>query len=176
MEQLLVELAGEFGAGKIFRPNRDVRFSADKSPYKTAIAAVVGDGGYIQLSAAGLAAGRGMYMMAPDQLERYRRAVADDAVGAGLVELVSTAAAAGLTVSAHDALKTAPRGYPKDHPRADLLRQKGLITWQEWPVGPWLATSRAKSRVVGFLRASAPIHEWLAAHVGATTAPERSRF
>ena len=38
MEELLDELGKEFGEGKIFRPNRDIRFSADKSPYKTTIA------------------------------------------------------------------------------------------------------------------------------------------
>jgi uncharacterized protein (DUF2461 family) len=79
--ELLAELEPEFGPGKIFRPYRDVRFSADKSPYKTAIAATLESGGYLHLSAAGLAAGSGMYMMAPDQLDRYRRAVADEVTG-----------------------------------------------------------------------------------------------
>jgi uncharacterized protein (TIGR02453 family) len=148
-----------------------VRFSADKSPYKTNIAATVGEHGYVHLSAAGLGAGRGMYMLAPDQLERYRDAVADDATGVALAELVAAATAAGLSVSAHDSLKTAPKGYPKDHPRVDLLRQKGLITWREWPAGPWLATGRAKTRVVEFMRASTPIIDWLSAHVGPSTLP-----
>ena len=81
MSELLEELAPEFGDPKIFRPYRDVRFSKDKSPYKTSISAVIGDG-YIQLSAQGLAAGSGMYMMAPDQLDRYRQAAASDETGA----------------------------------------------------------------------------------------------
>src|SRR5262249_45007728 len=68
MAELLDELSAEFGPGKIFRPNRDVRFSADKSPYKTSIAATLERGGYVQLSAHGLAAGRGIYVMASDQL------------------------------------------------------------------------------------------------------------
>ena len=55
MNALLAELEPEFGAGKIFRPYRDVRFSADKSPYKTAIGATLELGGYVQLSAKGLA-------------------------------------------------------------------------------------------------------------------------
>src|SRR4051812_19524653 len=67
MEELLAELEPSHGAGKIFRPYRDVRFSADKSPYKTNIAATLGDG-YISLSADGLGAGCGMYQMATDQL------------------------------------------------------------------------------------------------------------
>jgi hypothetical protein len=78
MEELLAELEPDFGQSKIFRPYRDIRFSKDKSPYKTAIGATVGDG-YVQLDARGLAAGSGMWEMAPDQLERYRAAV----VGAG---------------------------------------------------------------------------------------------
>ena len=44
MEELLAELADEFGAGRLFRPYRDVRFSADKTPYKTNCAARLGDG------------------------------------------------------------------------------------------------------------------------------------
>jgi uncharacterized protein (DUF2461 family) len=70
MEELLKELAPEWGEGRIFRPYRDIRFSSDKSPYKTNIAAVIGDG-YVQLSADGLGAGCGMYEMTPDQLERF---------------------------------------------------------------------------------------------------------
>lgn len=172
MEALLAELADEFGPGKIFRPNRDVRFSADKSPYKTAIGATVGTAGYVQLSAAGLAAGSGMYMMASDQLERYRQAVDVDATGGELVELVNAARKARIEITAYDVLKTAPRGYPKDHLRVELLRQKGLIAWKEWPAGAWLATRRARTRVVDLLRASRPINDWLDRCVGPSVMPE----
>jgi uncharacterized protein (TIGR02453 family) len=172
MEELLKELAPEWGKGRIFRPYRDIRFSTDKSPYKTNIAAVVGDG-YIQLSAEGLGAGCGMYEMAPDQLERYREAVGDDRRGNQLVDLVAGARSAGLEVTGHDVLKTAPRGYPKDHPRIELLRFKGLIAWREWPAGAWLGTSRAKARVAEFFRLSKPLNEWLLTHVGPSALPER---
>jgi uncharacterized protein (TIGR02453 family) len=147
MEGLLEELAPEWGEGRIFRPYRDIRFSRDKSPYKTHIAAVVGDG-YVQLNADGLGAGSGIHEMAPDQLDRYRKAVTDDRSGARLVKILADAKASGLEVSGHDVLKTAPKGYPRDHPRIELLRYKGLITWREWPVGAWLGTRRAKERVV----------------------------
>jgi uncharacterized protein (TIGR02453 family) len=166
MEVLLAELAGEFGEGRIFRPYRVVRFSADKSPYKTNLAATFAAGGYVSLSADGLGAGTGMYVMAPDQLDRYRRAVAEDGTGAELVSLVKAAAKRGIDVTAHDSLKTAPKGYPRDHPRLDLLRQKGLITWKEWPVGAWLGTAQAKKRLVDFFHASRPIMDWLDGHVG----------
>ena len=175
MQELLDELAGEFGEGKIFRPNRDIRFSADKSPYKTNIAATLGGGGYVSLSGAGLGVGTGMYWMAADQLERFRAAVADDRTGAKLEALVAERRKAGAEVTAHDSLKTAPRGYPKDHPRIELLRLKGLVTWQEWPVAPWLATRQAKTRVVDLLRGARPILAWLDANVGPSTIPEPVR-
>jgi uncharacterized protein (TIGR02453 family) len=174
MEALLEDLAPEWGDGRIFRPYRDIRFSADKSLYKTNIAAVVGDG-YIQLTADGLGAGSGMYEMAPDQLDRYRKAVAEDRSGAELATMVSAARAAGLEVTGHDVLKTAPKGYPRDHPRIELLRHKGLITWREWSAGAWLGTARAKDRVVEFFRRSKPINEWLRTHVGPSTLPELRR-
>jgi uncharacterized protein (TIGR02453 family) len=166
MDDLLAELAPEFGEGKIFRPYRDVRFSTDKSPYKTSIAATLAGGGYLQLSADGLGAGSGMYMMAPDQLDRFRRAVADNRKGRELVELVDRTRRRGIEVTAHDVLKTAPKGYPKDHPRIELLRYKGLITWKQWPVGAWLGTRKAKDRVVEFLRASRPLNDWLEKRIG----------
>lgn len=163
MEELLAELRPEFGAGKIFRPHRDIRFSADKSPYKTAIAAALAGGGYVQFSADGLAAGCGMYTMAPDQLERYRRAVAEDGSGSELAGIVSGVRRAGIEVSGHGTLKTAPRGFAKDHPRIELLRYKGLVTWKEWPAEE---TAHATQLVRGFLHASAPLHRWLSARVG----------
>lgn len=175
MADLLEELRPEFGEGKVFRPYRDVRFSADKSPYKAAVAASLSGGGYIQLSASGLAAGSGMYMMAPDQLDRYRRAVADDATGGRLQRLKADIEREGIEVSGHESLKTAPRGYPKDHPRVDLLRSKGLVAWRQWPVAAWLGTAAARKRVEEFLRAARPLNDWLTAHVGESTAPARGR-
>jgi uncharacterized protein (TIGR02453 family) len=175
MDELLGELADEFGAAKVFRPNRDVRFSNDKSPYKTAIAATLAGGGYVQMSAAGLFVGNGMYHMATDQLERFRQAIDDERTGPELVRLVDDARRRHLDVSAHDSLKSAPRGYPKDHPRIELLRQKGLIVCRSWPVAAWLATRGAKKRVVDTLHASRPICDWLSSNVGESTMPEPTR-
>ena len=166
MEGLLAELKKEFGEGRIFRPYRDVRFSKDKSPYKTNIAATLSKGGYVSLSSEGLGAGAGYYSLMPDQLEKYRAAVADDRTGKAVARLVEKATADGIEVSAHDVLKTAPKGYPKDHPRIDLLRQKGLIYWKLWPAGPWLGTAKAKDRVHELLRAAKPLIKWLDTNVG----------
>ena len=170
MVELLAALEPEFGTGKIFRPYRDIRFSKDKSPYKTHLAAWLEAGGYVQLSADGLAAGSGMYQMAPDQLDRYRRAVDDPRTGEELTALIAAIERARIGVQGHGSLKTVPKGYPKDHPRLDLLRHKGLTTWKEWPPAPWLGTAAAKDRLVEFLRRSRTLREWLATHVGASSA------
>jgi uncharacterized protein (TIGR02453 family) len=168
MTELLAELAPEFGEAKLFRPYRDVRFSANKAPYKTAIGATLGWGGYVQLSAQGLASGSGMWMMAPDQLERYRTAVAAETTGQSLVGVLKALRAVGLQAEGHDSLKTAPKGYAKDHPRIELLRYKGVTSWKQWPPGAWLGKATAKDRVVTFLRKSLPLNEWLAANVGSS--------
>ena len=168
MTELLAELVPEFGESKLFRPYRDVRFSADKAPYKTAIGATLGLGGYVQLSAAGLAAGSGMWMMAPDQLERYRQAVAAEITGCALAEVLTEIRAHGIEAGGHGILKTAPKGYPKDHPRIELLRYKGVTSWKQWPPGAWLGKPGAKERVASFLQTSRPLNEWLEANVGAS--------
>lgn len=168
MLELTDELADEFGATKIFRPNRDIRFSADKSPYKTEIGAIIGTG-YVRLSASGLAAGNGMYQLAPDQLDRYRQAVAADVTGAELEAIVGAVTSGGTSLLGHDMLRTAPRGYPADHQRIGLLRYKGLVAWREWPIEPWLSTPAAKDRVREFLITTQPLADWLAAHVGLST-------
>jgi uncharacterized protein (TIGR02453 family) len=175
MQELLAELTEEFGEPKIFRPNRDIRFSADKTPYKTQIGATLSGHGYVQLSAAGLAVASGTYAFASDQLARYRRAVSLDLPGDALVKVVDEARGAGLTITAASTLTTAPRGYPKDHPRIELLRMKGLVTWKQWPVEPWLATAKARDKVVSVLRASVPLVQWLDVHVGASEAELQSR-
>jgi uncharacterized protein (TIGR02453 family) len=166
MAELLDELSGEFGPGRIARPYRDVRFRADKSPYKTEIYATLDRGGYVRFGADGLTAALGYYMMTTAQLERYRQAVDDQTHGARLAEMVERLRGEGLQVGGGQALKTAPRGYPSDHPRIELLRFKGLICWQQWPVGPWLGTAKAKDRLAGFLRTAALLHRWLDQQVG----------
>lgn len=166
MEALADELTEEFGAIKFFRPNRDIRFSADKSPYKTNVGVTLGGHCYVQVSADGLAAGSGSYLFAPDQLVRYRRAVSLDLPGEALARIADDVRTAGMTVTAIGALATAPRGFPRDHPRIELLRLKGLTTWKQWPVEPWLSTPAAKDRVVEMLRASKPLVAWLDLHVG----------
>ncbi len=168
MEELLTGLRRRCGQGKVFRPYRDVRFSKDKTPYKTNIAATMEKGGYISLSADAFSVGTGYYMMAKDQLARFRAAIDEDKTGRQLERIVGKLVDGGIEVTAHDTLKTAPRGYPKDHPRIELLRMKGCIAWREWDIGAWLDTAEPKDRVVAFLDAAKPLVKWLDTNVGPT--------
>lgn len=174
MQALLEELAPEFGDGKIFRPYRDIRFSADKSPYKTAIGALLASRGYVQLSSSGLGVGAGSHTMAPDQLARFRSAVDDDERGEELEKAIAVVESRGIEIMVHDSLASAPRGFAKDHPRAELLRNKDISAWRQWHPEPWLNTPQAADRVVGFLHDSRPLTEWLDVNVGPTTL-QRSR-
>jgi len=169
-EAFCEEVDAAFRPLRLFRPYRDVRFSADKAPYKTAAAAASeSEGGsvyYVQLSANGLFAGTGQYHMAADQLERFRAAVGDDASGREVESIVAALAKKGYDIAAHDELKTAPRGYAKDHPRIALLRRKGLIAGQSWPAAPWLHTANAKAKVEASWRGCEELNDWLAQYVG----------
>jgi uncharacterized protein (TIGR02453 family) len=167
MDELLAELKKEFGPAKVFRPYRDVRFAKDKTPYKDHIGAVCTDArgraNYVQLGAAGLRCAGGAWQLPTEALERIRRAIADDRTGAELEKIVKGMARKGVGLGG-ERLKTAPRGYDRDHPRIELLRMRSFYGEAEWPVEPWLATPAAKDRVVAVWRACRPLHDWLEAH------------
>lgn len=167
MQALLVDLESEFGTAKLYRPYRDVRFSRDKTPYKTAVAASVGEY-YVQLSADGIMVAGGVYHPARDQLERLRRAVADDVQGPALERLVAGLRGQGWTIGG-DLLKTSPRGYPPDHPRIELLRHRSMVASRQWEPQPWLHTARARARVRDGWRQLAGFTAWIEANVGASS-------
>ena len=165
MLALLEDLEPEFGAGKIFRPHRDVRFSADKSPYKVQCAATAASGGYVQVSADGLMAAVGYYRMVPAQVARYRAAVDDDRTGGELAAVVGALREEGHTIDG-DRLRTRPRGTAPDHPRLDLLRHRGLYAWRAFPPDDALHSPAALDRVRATWRRLEPLRDWLDAHVG----------
>ena len=175
MDALIAEMRGDYGEFRTFRPYRDVRFSKDKTPYKDHIGTYTesagGSGYYVAVSAEGLHAACGMYHMANDQLERYRAAVDAERTGAQLAKITTALTKAGYTVTSHGELKRAPRGYPQDHVRIDLLRAKGITTGRVDEPGPWLASRKAKDRVVRTWRAAKPLIDWLDEHVGPSMLP-----
>ena len=171
MLALLAACETEFGPGKIFRPYRDVRFSADKTPYKTHCGATAGPF-YVQLGSDGLMAAGGYYMMAPDQVARFRTAVDDERRGGDLAKRVAAVEAEGLTVSGGQ-LKTRPRGVDPGHPRLELIRRKGLYAYRSFPPDDALHEAGALTRVVAAWRCVRPLVEWLDDHVGPSEQPRR---
>jgi uncharacterized protein (TIGR02453 family) len=180
MEALLTELSWTFGGGvKMFRQNRDIRFSRDKSPYKTnTYGVLLGSelaalGLYASISADGLVAGSGYYVMVRDQLDRYREAVDDPRLGPELDGEIAAAEAAGLEVWG-ETLATAPRGYPGDHERIELLRRKSLTLGARLTFGRGIGRDAGLQFVSRTWRAAAPVTGWLDAHVGPSArAPAR---
>jgi uncharacterized protein (TIGR02453 family) len=164
MVALLADLESTFGPARLSRPNRDIRFSADKSPYKTNIYASSRDGGYVALDMNGLVVGGGRYTTDPAQLARFREAVAAPRSGGELVAIVEALRNKGYDVEGQE-LKRVPPPYPQDHPRRELLKHRRLFYWQRWTVGPWIATPAVRDRVAGAWNDGASLNAWLAAHL-----------
>ena len=166
MEELVGELHPEFGAGKVFRPYRDVRFSKDKSPYKTACAALLTPDGvehggfYVELSAAGLRVGGGVWHVEPPALARIRRAIDDDGRGSALKRIAAKLDERGMPLYEPE-LKTAPRGFSREHPRIDLLRRKRFAAMRVHAPAPWLHTREALDRVAEDWRSTRDLQSWL---------------
>lgn len=181
MRALVALLEPETGPFHIFRMNRDVRFSKDKTPYKTAQGAVTEtEGGsmlYVQISASGLFVGGGMYHAATDQIGRMRRSIDADATGTAFVEAIAAVRKAGLDVGggAEPALATAPRGYPRDHARVEYLRWRGCSVGKDVGSPAWLHTAKAADRIRAVWTKAEPVLSWLDANVGPSDAAPRER-
>jgi uncharacterized protein (TIGR02453 family) len=177
---MLEELEQEFGSAKVFRPYRDVRFSNDKTPYKTHQGAVVVPEGrgagawYVQISAEGLHVAGGAWRLESDQVDRFRRAVADDVQGPRLEQEVERLAAAGFDIRG-DRLTRVPSGYAADSPRVELLKHKALHASQSWEPADWLHERQALDEVRSAWRELQTLNAWLADNVGATSKEPRRR-
>jgi len=170
MLALLDELAGLFGPGKVFRPNRDVRFSRNKEPYKPWVAATIGEEGrvaarYVQLDAERLLVGAGAYGFEREALQRYRQAVLAEASGRPLDEIVRALRDEGYEIGG-ETLKRGPRDVDPEHPRIGLLKHTGLTMRQTYEVDAWLADpGEVLARVVPPLVAAEPLLAWMRDHV-----------
>jgi uncharacterized protein (TIGR02453 family) len=166
LEALATELEKQFGAYKLFRPYRDVRFAKDKTPYKTHQGVWFGESSlYLQVSAAGLFVGGGYWGTSSAQVGRLRRAVDDDVAGPLLERTLDTARRKGLTVRGEQ-LTRVPSGYPKDHERAELLRYKSLTAHRDLAAPDWLSTPKARPEIAKVWRTVVPVVSWLDTHVG----------
>jgi uncharacterized protein (TIGR02453 family) len=156
------------GQPKVFRIYRDLRFSKDKTPYKTSMRAWVGHpspggvetGYYVDVGPGGMYAGGGRYHWARPELERLRAAVADPDAGQELARILRRAAGKGME-SWLDPLQRMPKPYPADHPRAELLRARSLTLGRRRERGPWLLTAELLDCLVEDWRALVPLNRWL---------------
>ncbi len=165
MAALLAELEGEFGAGKVFRPQRNLRFSKDKTPYKTHQGGYVATGErtgwYAEVSADGFRLGGGCYFMEPGTLAAYRNAV-DGPRGVALERIVTDLREAGWEIGG-STLRTAPRGWGREHPRIALLRHTS-VTAMRWIEDADVVTTPVLVEQVGAgWRQVRPLVEWLRA-------------
>ena len=169
----LAEALSAYGDFHLFRPHNDLRFSKNKPPYKTHQGAYTesegGAGYYFHISATGLMCGSGYYAMAKDQLDRFRRAVDADATGDEIAGIVADLSKRRYRIGAIDELKTAPRGYSKDHPRIELIRRKGLMASKDFGTPKWIHTKQAATKVRDTWDRVAEMNAWLDAHVGPST-------
>lgn len=175
----LTEALEDYGPFHMFRPHNDLRFSKNKPPYKTHQGAYGelegGSGHYMQFSAEGLMAGAGYYAMAKDQLKRFRDAVVADATGEEIEALLDAATKQRYTVGAIDELKTAPRGYDRDHPRIEIIRRKGLLLSKDFGAPKWLHTKQAERKIRECWEGAKPVCDWLDSYVGPSTLPPDDR-
>lgn len=167
MTALTTALADEFGEAKIFRPHRDVRFSKDKTPYKTHQGAFVATGPalgyYVQVGAPGVRVGVGFYDASPGRLAAFRDAIVHDRHGPELERLVADLESSGWERGG-TRLKTSPRGFDADHPRIDLLRHKTLTLGRLYGFEPYIHTADLLDHVRTDWRAGTPLLDWLGIH------------
>jgi len=162
----------DLDAPKVFRIFRDVRFSKDKSPYKTHIGGLIPtrrSGKLTEMSAAlyvhvgqpNSFAAAGHYVMSSEQLLKYRAAVADVKRGRELDKILGALSKKGFTANSHESYKRVPKGYDPEHPRAEHLKRKGLtISFPPLPRGI-LTSKKLRPWLVGNTKAAAPLVEWL---------------
>ena len=166
MSDLMELVAPDFGEPKLFRPYRDVRFSKDKTPYKTHqgifVAAFPGGGWYVHVDAAGVLVGAGWYAADAPVLAAIRHHI--DIDGERLRGLIAGLECHGWELSG-DRLRTTPRGWSADHPHLDLLRYKTLFLSRRYDNDPIVHTPAFADRLRTDWESARPLVEWVAAAV-----------
>jgi uncharacterized protein (TIGR02453 family) len=153
----------------MFRINRDVRFNPEKPPYKPHIACLFWNergkrmkapGYYFHLEPDQLLLGGGSYQFPKDFKEPYREAVASDE-GEELEDILSDLISHGYDIEG-GMYKRMPSGYDADHPRADLLKRKGLIfSWSESPPPESVHSAEITDYVSEHYARTYPLIDWL---------------
>ena len=156
--------------GSILRINRDIRFSADKRPYKDHLDFWFWEGEgpsrehpglFVRLRAERVGLGAGMHHFTPPVLTAYRAAVGDERTGAALEEAIARATELPGAVLGTARYKRVPQGYGADHPRAELLRHGALVVGGEWDLPPAVSGPGFVGWVAERLERVAPVERWL---------------
>jgi uncharacterized protein (TIGR02453 family) len=122
-----------------YRIARDVRFSLNKAPYKTWLSASFSEGGrksgrmdyYLHLQEGESFLGGGMYSPTPDQLAKLRQEI--DYNAQELKDIIyKDTFIKTFGEAAGESVKSAPKGYSKEHPEIELLRKKQLFFWHKF--------------------------------------------
>ncbi len=177
VERLVDALGGEFGPLKIFRPYKDVRFSADKRPYKDHLGLVTADASaatyYLQVSQHGLMLAGGLYEPAREQLARFREIIDDNRLVGDLEATLDEVGEHGFTLMTEGALLTAPRGFTADHPKIELLRLKRMALSATFEPAAWMHGPELVDRVRAGWRTVRVWNDWIAENL--PTAVEATR-
>ncbi|WP_202872342.1 DUF2461 family protein [Kribbella soli] len=112
----------------------------------------------------GLEVGLAWWYAPSAQIERYRAAVADAGSGPRLAAILRKLEREGFEISG-DLLKRPLRGYPVDHPRAELLRHKSVIATRPLGCEEWIHTSAAADQVLAAFYQLRPLARWLVKNV-----------
>ena len=153
----------------LFRIYRDLRFSKDKSPYKTHMGLWFWEGPgprmecsgfYFHLEPSKVMLAVGMHCMPKFLLPPYRQAVADPKLGAALERAVKKVSKAGYSVGGLK-YKKVPRGFDPEHPRGELLKHDGLWASYEVDIPPEFYTADLSAWCLPYFRAMLPLHQWL---------------
>lgn len=156
--------------GSIFRVNRDVRFSKDKTPYRDHIDMWFWDGEarnkavsgfYLRVAANEVIVGAGAHMFDTDRLKRYRTAVGDRTTGAPLLKAVAAVKESGYTVGGEH-YKRLPKGFEEaDESTAELLRHKALFVDVSVAAPGQLRSEAFVDFCIDHWQKMSPVHRWL---------------
>lgn len=160
------------GSGSLMRIYRDVRFSKDKSPYKTNITIVFWEGtgkkpersifGFRIDANQGGGLVAGTINFTKPVLAAYRQAVVDPELGTQLIKAVETVQQAGDYSIEGEHYKRVPRGFDADHERADYLRYAGLYAMSPTLDNDMLASPDLVEICFEHCQQMAPIQQWCA--------------
>lgn len=181
MADLMTELEPYFGKLRMYRPNRDIRFSKDKTPYKNWVGITTqgtGPGGigfFFAIEPNGVRFSAGASAFAPDQLKEYRRALDNPVAGNKFKRIIQLIEAEGYQATAGRSpqLKRTPRGYDEKHPRIEYLKWRGAVLRKRYDLADWMLQPALIDKIVEVWSQGLPLVEWIQTNVGPTQVKRR---